>query len=94
MIYFIKLAPKKTAGIENGTNQKKMLHFICFLNTTIREAELENVPTVNEKGTSEVGSRILRIGTKIKLAPPPHIALIQKAKIVANSRSEIFRIIF
>jgi hypothetical protein len=79
----INHAPRKTAGIEKGTNQRKIFHLMCFLNTTIREAELANVPMVNEKGTIEEGNTQLRIGISIKLAPPPQIALIQKAMSVA-----------
>jgi hypothetical protein len=32
-------------------------------------------------------------GTKIKLAPPPHIALIQNARTVAKKSNVIFKII-
>ena len=63
---------------------------MCFLKTAIREAELAKVPIVKEKGTTEVGSKRLRTGIKIKLAPPPQIALIQNAKIVPAKSNKIF----
>ena len=73
--------------MEKGTNQKKIFQLIDFLKTTILEAELVTVPTVNENGTSEVGRSKFKIGIKIKLAPPPQIALIQKATIAPMKRS-------
>ena len=82
----IRKAPNKTAGMENGTNQKKIFQLMCFLKTAIRDAELENVPTVKEKGTKDVGNIKLRIGINIKLAPPPQIAEIQKATTVPNNK--------
>src|SRR5690606_19543925 len=84
----------RTAGIEKGTNQKKIFQFIDFLNTAILEAELENVPIVKAKGTTEEGKIKFRSGINNKLAPPPQIALIQKAIIVAMSNNDIFKIIF
>ena len=89
----IRYAPNKTAGIENGTNQKNIFQLINFLNTAILDAELVNVPIVNENGTTEVGKSKFRTGIKIKLAPPPQIALIQNAKIAPKKRSPIFNII-
>ncbi len=89
----IRYAPNKTAGIEKGTNQKKIFQLICFLNTAILEAELVNVPTVKEKGTTEVGNNKLSTGINIKLAPPPQIALIQNAKIAPKKSNEILKII-
>ena len=67
---------------------------MCFLNTAILDAELVKVPIVNEKGTTEVGSNRFRIGTNMRLAPPPHIALSQKARIVPENKRTIFKIIF
>ena len=84
-MYLIKNAPNKTAGMENGTNQRKIFQLICFLNTAILETELVKVPIVNENGTTEVGNNKLRIGIKIKLAPPPQIALNQKAIMVPKN---------
>jgi len=55
-----------------------------FLKTAIREAELVNVPIVSAKGTRETGSSIFNMGSMIRLAPPPAIALIQKANITAT----------
>ena len=89
--YLISQAPRRTAGIENGTNQKKISHLMDFLKTAILETELENVPIVNEKGIKEDGKIKFKSGIKIKLAPPPQIALIQNAKIVARSNSDIFK---
>ncbi|MFM9598064.1 hypothetical protein ACKI1O_53370, partial [Streptomyces scabiei] len=66
---------------------------ICFLKITIREAELAKVPTVSEKGTTEVGKSQFSNGTKIKLAPPPHMALIQNAAIVIKKSSITFNAI-
>lgn len=86
-------APKITAGIEKGTNQKNIFQCMCFLNTAILEAELVNVPIVREKGTTEVGNKVFKIGISIKLAPPPQMALIQKAIMVATKRNTIFKTI-
>ena len=72
--------------MEKGTNQKKIFHFTNFLNTTILEAELVNVPIVKEKGTKEVGSNKFNTGINIRLAPPPQIALIQNATIAPKKR--------
>jgi len=80
--------------MENGTNQKKIFHFISFLNTATLEAKLINVPMVKENGTTEEGKIKFSSGINIRLAPPPQMALIQNAKIVANSNSAIFKIIF
>ncbi|RTZ46604.1 hypothetical protein EJ377_21225 [Chryseobacterium arthrosphaerae] len=66
---------------------------ICFLNTAIRDAELVNVPIVREKGTNDAGSSKLRTGIRIRLAPPPQIALIQNASTVPPNNSTIFKII-
>ena len=55
---------------------------ICFLKTAIREAELLKVPTVKENGTTDEGKIKFNKGIKIKLAPPPQIALIQNATTV------------
>ena len=90
----ISQAPKITAGIENGTNQKKIFQLIAFLNTAILEAELENVPMVNANGITGEGKIKFKMGIKIKLAPPPEMALIQKAIIVARNNRDIFKIIF
>lgn len=87
----INQAPKITAGIENGTNQMKIFQLMAFRNTAILEAELENVPIVNENGITEEGKIKFKIGIKIKLAPPPEIALIQKAISVARNNSIIIR---
>jgi len=80
--------------MENGTNQKNILQLICFLKTTILDAELVNVPIVNENGTTEVGRSKFKIGIRIRLAPPPQIALIQKATIVPRNNRVNFIIIF
>lgn len=88
MIYLIKKAPNITAGIENGTNHKKIFHLICFLKTKILDAELVSVPTVKENGTTDVGSNKFNAGIRIKLAPPPQIALSQNAKIVVKNKNE------
>ena len=90
----INQAPRITAGIENGTNQKKIFQLIFFLNTAILEAELEKVPIVNANGITEEGKIKFNIGIKIKLAPPPEMALIQKAIIVARNNRDIIEIIF
>lgn len=66
---------------------------MCLLKTTILEAELEKVPIVNEKGTIEAGSNKFNIGIRIRLAPPPQIALTQNAAIVAKNNKKIFPII-
>ncbi|HQG38026.1 MAG TPA: hypothetical protein PLK15_02760, partial [Chitinophagales bacterium] len=71
-----------TAGIEKGTNQKNIFQLMYFRNTTILDAELVNVPMVSAKGTTDACSSTLSSGNNIKLAPPPHIALIQKANMV------------
>ena len=89
LIYFIRYAPNSTAGIENGTNQKKIFQCTDFRKATILEAELVKVPTVNENGTRDVGIIRFRIGIKIKLAPPPQIALIQNAKIAPTNKRKI-----
>jgi hypothetical protein len=94
LTYFINQAPRSTAGIEKGTNQKKIFQLIDFLKTAILDVELENVPIVNEKGMTEEGKIKFKSGIKIKLAPPPQMALIQNAKIVARSNSAIFKNIF
>lgn len=76
--------------MENGTNQKKMVQLMDLLNTAMREAELEHVPMVKENGTTEEGRIKFSSGIRIKLAPPPQIALIQKATTVArNSRARL-----
>ena len=93
-IYFINQAPKRTDGIENGTNHKNIFQFIDFLNTAILEAELVNVPIVKAKGITDEGKIKFSSGISIKLAPPPQIALIQNAIIVAKNNSDIFKIIF
>lgn len=93
-MYFIKYAPINTAGIENGTNQKNIFQLIYFLKTTILDAELVKVPMVKEKGTTDVGKSKFKIGITIKLAPPPQIALIQKAIIVTKNKSNVFKIIY
>ena len=80
--------------MENGTNQRNIFQLIYFLNTTIREAELVKVPIVKEKGTKDAGKSRLSMGIKIKLAPPPQIALIQNAKIVPKKSKIIFKVIF
>ncbi len=67
---------------------------MCCLKTAILDAELVNVPIVNENGTTDVGSNKFSIGIRIKLAPPPAIALSQKATIVTRKRMLIFIIIF
>ena len=64
-----------------------------LLNTAILEAELVNVPMVKENGTTEDGKVKFNKGISIKLAPPPQMALIQNAKIVASSNNEIDEII-
>lgn len=51
---------------------------MCFLKTTILDAELVNVPIVNENGTTDVGKSKFKMGIRIRLAPPPQIALIQR----------------
>jgi len=58
---------------------------ICFLKTAILDAELVNVPIVSENGTTEVGKRRFKSGMRIRLAPPPQIALSQKAKTVPKN---------
>jgi len=93
-MYFINQAPKRTAGIENGTNHKNIFQFIDFLNTAILDAELVNVPIVKAKGITDEGKIKFSSGINIKLAPPPQIALIQNAIIVAKNNSAIFKIIF
>lgn len=93
-MYLITQAPNKTEGMEKGTNQKKICHLICFLKTAIRDTELVKVPIVKEKGTTELGINRLRTGIKIRLAPPPQIALIQNARIVPKNKSAILNIIF
>lgn len=70
--------------MENGTNHENIFQWICRLNTTILEAELVKVPMVREKGTKAGANRRLRTGIKIRLAPPPQMALIQKEAIVAK----------
>lgn len=85
----MRYAPSKTAGIDAGTNQKKIFQLICFLKTIILDAELVKVPIVKENGTTELGNKRLRIGIKIRLAPPPQIALIQNAKIVPKNKRMI-----
>lgn len=83
--------------MENGTNQANIFQLICFLNMLILETELEKVPKVRAKGTWEAGRKIFNIGIRIKLAPPPHIALIQKAMILPankmNNSNSIFDIV-
>lgn len=74
--------------MENGTNQKKIFQFMDPLNTAILEAELENVPMVNENGTTEEGRIKFNAGIRIKLAPPPQIALSQKATMVERSNRD------
>ena len=91
--YFINQAPKRTAGIEKGTNHKKIFQLIDFLNTAILDAELVNVPIVKANGTTDEGKSKFSIGMSIKLAPPPQIALIQNATTVAPNNSTIFKII-
>ena len=93
-MYLINQAPTKTAGIEKGTNQKKIFQLICFLKTAIREAELLKVPTVKENGTTDEGKIKFNKGIKIKLAPPPQIALIQNATTVPKKSKRIFNMIF
>lgn len=66
---------------------------MCFLKTTILDAELVNVPIVNENGTTDVGKSKFKMGIRIRLAPPPQIALIQKASIVPRNNRVIFIII-
>ncbi|GMV52651.1 MAG: hypothetical protein AMXMBFR68_04430 [Ignavibacteria bacterium] len=61
-----------------------------FLNTTILEIELDTVPTVSENGITETGSTRLSAGSIIRLAPPPHIALIQNARTVPTNRNITF----
>lgn len=85
-MYLISQAPNKTEGMEKGTNQKKICHLMCFLKTAIRDTELVKVPIVKEKGTTELGINRLRTGIKIRLAPPPQIALIQNARIVPKKQ--------
>jgi hypothetical protein len=89
----IKYAPNTTAGIENGTNQKNIFQLICFLKTAILDTELVKVPIVNENGTTELGNNKLNIGIRMRLAPPPQMALSQKAKIVPENKRIIFKII-
>ena len=89
----MRYAPKRTAGIEKGTNHAKIFQLICFLNTAILEAELVKVPIVRENGTTEVGRSKFKTGINIKLAPPPQIALIQKASIAPKKRRIIFNVI-
>ncbi len=57
----------------------------------ILDAELVKVPTVKENGMTDVGKSQFSNGTKIKLAPPPQIALIQNAIIVAPKSNMVFR---
>ena len=83
----MRYAPNNTAGIENGTNQKKIFQWTDFLKAAIREAELVKVPIVKENGTTDVGIIKLRIGISIKLAPPPQIALIQNATIAPKNNN-------
>lgn len=64
-----------------------------LLNTAILEAELVKVPIVREKGTNDVGNSRFKIGIRIRLAPPPQIALIQNASIVPANKKTIFKII-
>ena len=64
-----------------------------FFKKIIRDAELAKVPTVRENGTTDVGKSQFSNGTKIKLAPPPQIALIQNAIIVAKKSNVMFKII-
>lgn len=64
-----------------------------FLNTTIREAELAKVPMVNENGITETGKNKFSIGSKIRLAPPPQMALTQNAITVTKKRRMIFNAI-
>ena len=80
--------------MENGTNHKKIFQLICRLKTTILETELVNVPIVNEKGMTDEGNIKFKRGIRIRLAPPPQIALIQKATIVLKNRITKFVIIF
>ena len=63
---------------------------MAFLNTTVREAELVNVPVVRENGMTEVGKMLFSSGIRIRLVPPPQIVLIQKANIATKRRSVIF----
>ena len=63
------------------------------MNTTTRDAELVKVPIVREKGTTVDGKIKFNIGIITKLAPPPQIELIQKAKIVPRNRNNNFNII-
>jgi len=93
-MYFISHPPSKTAGTEKGTNHQNIFHRIYFLKTAILEAELIKVPIVNEKGTTDVGKSQLSSGIKTKLAPPPQIALIQNAAMVAVNSIKNLTIIF
>lgn len=62
---------------------------MCFLKTAIRDTELVNVPIVRENGTTEAGNKRLRIGIKMRLAPPPQMALSQNAKMVPKNNKII-----
>ena len=73
--------------MEKGTNQAKIVQFICFLKTAILDIELEKVPKVKENGTKELGRKRFNIGISIKLAPPPQIVLIQNATILPKNNT-------
>jgi len=67
---------------------------ICRLKTIILDTELVNVPIVNENGINDEGNIKFNKGIRIRLAPPPHMALIQKATMVLKNRTTKFIIGF
>jgi hypothetical protein len=64
------------------------------LKTAILDTELVNVPTVRENGTTEAGNKRFRIGIRMRLAPPPQMALSQNAKMVPKNNKTTSIIIF
>ncbi len=92
LAYFIRYAPTITAGIEKGTNKKKIFQLMCFLKKYILEAELVNVPIVKATGIAVEVNNNESMGINTKLAPPPQMALIQKATMVATKSNRILKI--
>ena len=79
--------PSHTAGIEGGTNQTTILQRMFRKNNTILDTELDAVPMDRAAGICAPGKTQWSAGIKIKLAPPPHTALSEKAKKEKMKRS-------
>lgn len=62
---------------------------MCFLKTTILDAELVNVPIVNENGTTDVGKSKFKMGIRIRLAPTATNSTHPKASIVPRNNRVI-----